>query len=277
MSHRFASEIRRALSLAFLLGLLVVGAKDARAETERPWLGVMMGVSPSIEGVLVKHVVRGSPADRSGLRDGDRIVRIETAAVRSPVDVAKIVGTRGIGDSVTVVVAREGRTITSKVTLATMPPGEELLRMDRVGTFAPPLGSLEGVEGNVPASMSSLRGRVVVVDFWATWCLPCRATSPVLSGWTSRYGAQGLSIVGVSSESSQTISAFLRDHPAKYPVASDPEHGAAAAYGVSGLPTLFVIDKKGVIRSVVVGFDSSRFARLEADIQALLAEPAPTD
>ena len=92
--------------------------------------------------VPVKHVVRGSPADKAGIRDGDEIVRVDNTAVASPNDVTRLVSAHSSGDKIDVVVQRGGATQTISVTLAPRPSPDDILRMEYVGTFAPAMTGL---------------------------------------------------------------------------------------------------------------------------------------
>jgi thiol-disulfide isomerase/thioredoxin len=152
-----------------------------------------------------------------------------------------------------------------------------MLRMDLVGAFAPTWKDLEVVRGNLPPSIAALRGRVVLLDFWATWCAPCRVVVPKLDALQARYGARGLSVVGVSTEDSQDVAFFAQRTSMRYPVGVDKHAETTRSYGVVSLPTLVVIDKRGVVRSVAIGYDSSEDAHLESMVQSLLLEPAPRD
>ena len=117
---------------------------------------------------------------------------------------------------------------------------------------------------------------MVLVDFWATWCGPCRMIAPRLSALQDKLGAQGLSVVGVTTDPAEKAATYTELSGIKYPSLSDPGSMVSRAYHVSGIPSLFVVDRRGVVREVFVGFDPTRDAKLEALVQALLAEPGPS-
>ena len=100
---------------------------------------------------------------------------------------------------------------------------------------------------------------------------------PKLGALQARYGAQGLDVLGVSTEDAQDVALFTQRMDVRYAVAIDKHAQTTRSYGVVSLPTLVVIDKRGVVRDVAIGYDSSEDARLESSVRALLAERAPSD
>jgi thiol-disulfide isomerase/thioredoxin len=259
-------------------GAATVGVASAQQRPSgRPWLGVAMELQARAGGVLVKHVVRGSPAQLAGIHDGDRIASVDGHDVATSRDVTGLIAGHAVGDAVVVSVKRGDNKSDVRVSLAAFPRGDDMIRMDHVGTFAPTWRGVRQVSGNVPRGMSDLRGRVVLLDFWATWCAPCREMSPTLSALQAKYGAQGLSVIGISSEAEEDVSLFSQRMAMSYGVAIDANGDTTQAYTVSSLPTLFVIDKRGVVREIEVGYDPSRAAALENVVRSLLAEPAPTN
>jgi peroxiredoxin len=121
--------------------------------------------------------------------------------------------------------------------------------------------------------LADLRGKVVVINHWATWCGPCKSEMPMMSAFHRRFKSQGLEIFGVTTEDSVSGAKLKRVADAlSYPLVSKFSGNAYPWLG--GLPTSYVIDRKGIVRYAGSGaFDLQEFARI---ILPLLAEPAPT-
>jgi peroxiredoxin len=238
-----------------------------------PWLGVSMDAGGDI-GVTVEHVVRGSPADKGGVRAGDRIVGIDGTKTTAPGHVTRAVGARKVGETMSVELERHGTATTASVVLAPRPSGDQILRMDLVGAPAPAWTKVSALAG-APTSIDKLRGRVVLLDFWASWCGPCRMLAPRLSALKDKFGAQGLSVVGITTDDAEKAAVFAEKTQMRYGIVVDKEGETSRAYGVTALPTMLLIDKKGIVREVFIGYDPTGDARVETALKALLAEAAP--
>jgi thiol-disulfide isomerase/thioredoxin len=153
------------------------------------------------------------------------------------------------------------------------PPGVARAGRLAVGQAPPPL-ALDRISGTEEVNLPGLTGRVVVLDFWATWCGPCRAVMPALDDLYRRHRAQGLSVVGLSPESDSTIRAHISALPVDYTVARDVG-GTMQRYGVRAIPTVVVLDRSGQVREILVGLDGHGMGRLESLVTRLLAESAP--
>ena len=105
--------------------------------------------------------------------------------------------------------------------------------------------------------LSSLKGRPVVLDFWATWCGPCQAEAPIVNTVAQRYKDRGLAVVGVNTSDEDGLAArFVRKKGLGFPIVYDANNTIAKQYGVSSLPTLVVISKTGKIVAVRHGVTS---------------------
>ena len=120
-------------------------------------------------------------------------------------------------------------------------------------------------------SLAQLRGKVVLLNFWATWCGPCVTEMPEFMAWQRQYAAQGLQVVGISmDDSAAAAQKFVNKLKIDYPVAmGDPALGKRYG-GVLGLPLSFVIDRKGEVRAAYQGIYNLK--GMQAQLQALLAE-----
>jgi cytochrome c biogenesis protein CcmG, thiol:disulfide interchange protein DsbE len=121
----------------------------------------------------------------------------------------------------------------------------------------------------------ALRGRVVLVNFWATWCLPCRAEMPALQSMYQRHRSAGLVLAGFSVDrgSAAAVQEYVQARGVTYPVAIVGGAEETAFGGVRGYPTSFLLDRRGVVRHAVIGPLAP--ASLELAVRRLLDEPVP--
>ncbi len=130
---------------------------------------------------------------------------------------------------------------------------------------------LTDLKGN-PLVLSSLQGKVVLLDFWATWCPPCREEMPHFKELYAAYRGQGLEIVGVALDQGgeEVVRPFAQKNGVLYPIAIGNSRLTQAYGGIRGIPTTFLIDKKGRIAAKFVGYRPKEI--FESQIKALLAE-----
>jgi thiol-disulfide isomerase/thioredoxin len=122
--------------------------------------------------------------------------------------------------------------------------------------------------------IADLKGRVVLVDFWASWCAPCKASFPALDALYREYRERGLEVLAVNlDERRRDADAFLADRPHALTVLFDPKGASAEAFGVQGMPSSFVIDRAGAIRFTHMGYSASVVARYREELAELLSEP----
>ena len=126
-----------------------------------------------------------------------------------------------------------------------------------------------------PVSLASLQGKVVLLNFWATWCLECRSEMPAFERLHRELSAQGLAVVGINArEGTATIREYAKELGLTFSLIPDPKGTMNAAYGVIGLPTTFLIARNGRPVALAVGPKKWNGKPARALIQALLNEPA---
>jgi cytochrome c biogenesis protein CcmG/thiol:disulfide interchange protein DsbE len=123
--------------------------------------------------------------------------------------------------------------------------------------------------------LGRLRGKVVVVDFWASWCAPCRHSFPWLNDMQAKYGPRGLVVIGVNVDRERgDAERFLRDTPAGFRILYDPDGALAARYEVPGMPSSYVFAPDGALVGRHIGFRKATLAEREAELVRLLAASA---
>ncbi len=124
----------------------------------------------------------------------------------------------------------------------------------------------------VPAlDLARYRGKVVLVDFWASWCEPCRHSFPWLNAMQARYADRGLVVIGVNVDRRRAdADRFLQDVPAKFQIVYDPAGTLASQYDLPGMPVSYVIGRNGDVVARHIGFRSNLRAERETEVQQLL-------
>jgi thiol-disulfide isomerase/thioredoxin len=248
-------------------------ATDGEEEDGPAWLGVELATrEPGQPGVLVRGVVRDSPASGGGVMAGDVIISIDGQNVLQPTDVQQLIRERTPASRVSLGLLRAGAPRIFSIQLERMPNQEQVLQKDFVGLDAPAFGALKSVQGSIAPELPALRGRVVVLEFWATWCGVCRYMIPTLNNWHGRYSAQGLTVLGVTTEPVSLASQGAFEFGMAYSIASDESGDMTKTYRALALPTLFIIDRQGRVRDVMVGYSNQRLAEIDALLKRLVAE-----
>ncbi len=138
---------------------------------------------------------------------------------------------------------------------------------------AAPNCKLSPLDSSVMKDLTQYKGKVVYVDFWASWCGPCAQSFPFMNKLQGDLQAKGLEIVGVNlDEEPAEAKAFLEKTPAKFAVMADASGQCPQEFGVKAMPSSYLIDRKGVIRHVHLGFKPSEAAQLRDQVTSLLDE-----
>ncbi|QYU67632.1 TlpA family protein disulfide reductase [Leptolyngbya sp. 15MV] len=139
-----------------------------------------------------------------------------------------------------------------------------------MGAAAPDF-SLADPQGK-PIALAELRGKVVLLDFWATWCGPCRQAMPAMQRLHEAHADEGLVVIGMNAWENADPVAFKKEHGFTYTLALKADE-VAARYGVTGIPAFFVIDRQGQIVHSGVGFGPGTEGDLTAAVRAAIQKP----
>lgn len=134
-----------------------------------------------------------------------------------------------------------------------------------------PVINLPGINGTVQSE--AFKGKVVYVDFWASWCKPCKQSFPWLNDMESRYKKLGFEVLAINLDQEQSAAnEFLQKIPANFTVAFDPSGKTAEQFHVQGMPSSYLIDRQGNVRAAHIGFREDDRAKLEQAVTKLLQE-----
>lgn len=140
-------------------------------------------------------------------------------------------------------------------------------------SFASSAIEISSLDGSPVKTDAELTGKVVIVDFWASWCGPCRKSFPFFNQLQQKHRADGLVVLAVNEDEERAdAEAFLKQYPANFAVLFDQQGQLASQYQIPGMPTTVVIDRQGKIRYSHSGFFESKTAAFEQEIQQLLQE-----
>ncbi len=142
----------------------------------------------------------------------------------------------------------------------------------KVGQAFPDFTLAKFTEPSANLKLSSLKGKVVILDFWASWCEPCKVELPILNKMHKKFHAKGLEIIGIN-EDKDVVEAnkFLKEFPMQMTLLSDGQNGdVLKKLEVAGLPVTYVLDKKGKVSKIHKGFKEGDVQKFEKEVIALL-------
>jgi peroxiredoxin len=129
------------------------------------------------------------------------------------------------------------------------------------------------IDGKKSVALEDYRGKVVLLDFWASWCPPCLKSLPLYDDLRRELGTTDFEIVAINvDENTDDARKFLQKHPVSYPIAKDPKGVLPGVFGVKAMPTSYLIDKNGVVQYVHAAFKDGDVAKIKAEIEKLIAQ-----
>ena len=139
----------------------------------------------------------------------------------------------------------------------------------KVGDALPALSA--PARDGTPLTLAQFRGKILYVDFWASWCAPCQEEMPALDMLYRRYRERGLVVLGVNVDTDRRLAQRMLDKFApSFPIAFDPQGEWPEAFALPAMPTGYLVDAKGVVRFIKSGYRPAELPQLEAAIQAVL-------
>lgn len=130
------------------------------------------------------------------------------------------------------------------------------------------------LKGGEPIALENYLGQVVYLDFWASWCGPCRLSMPMLNKMYEELSGQGFTVLAVNLDAYiDEALKFLKKHPVTYPVVRDTGGVLPQLYGMNGMPTAYLIDRRGKVRYIHHGFKRGDMPEIRHAVETLLREP----
>jgi thiol-disulfide isomerase/thioredoxin len=219
-------------------------------EQATPWIGITL--DQGSKGVLIKGVMPGTPGAEAGLAAGDEVIAVDSKIVTNPNEMISTIRSYGVGVFVELHILHKGAAQAKRIKLAARPDTMEMLNKQLVGKPLPDF-NLKAISGGASGASESFKGKVMLIEFWATWCSPCRSTHPRLSEFSRANKDKGLTVVGISDEDEATVRSYIKKEHPDFLILSDPSHATQEKFFIMVLPTFVVVNKRGTIVSVGVG------------------------
>ena len=129
------------------------------------------------------------------------------------------------------------------------------------------------IDGSKSLALDDYRGKVVLIDFWASWCPPCLKSLPKYNDLRREIGTTDFEIVAINvDENTDDARKFLQKHPVSYPIAKDPKGILPGVFGVKAMPTSYLIDRNGVVQYVHAAFKEGDIEKLRVEIEKLISK-----
>jgi peroxiredoxin len=231
----------------------------------------LRATQPDQAGVEITRFLSGSPAVKPKLMAGDVLLTMDDTPAETPTDEANWVRAQRSEETFPLTILRGGASRLVRTQLEGMPQFEDRLRLALVNRKAPEIMGVATFQGDA-SSLRELRGQVVVLEFWASYCGVCRFLAPRLDAWHRTYNPQGTEVVGITVDTPEIGRRVAARTGMSYTLASDPDSRISRAYLASQIPAVVVIDRRGVVRDAMVGYSEGRLRETEELIEKLLED-----
>lgn len=255
------------INLSVILIILTLAMQSLAA----PWLGLVFKKS-DYENHLALNVSGVHPSSGcfgAGVMAGDKVIGFNGKPLMEMSQITSVISKGKVGQTISMEVLRDGKKLQMKVKLTERPDDISSLTGSAVGSKVAEFGKNFYQNGD----KRQVKPRATLLDFWATWCGPCRQTLPILERLYGKLSGQGLEVIGVASadETLQTLNAFYeKQHRSPYPLYRDATLALWGRYGIRSVPTLMLLDKDGYIKGVWSGVPNE--AALEKLVRETMAE-----
>lgn len=236
-----------------IFALFILGAISFSCAV--PWLGVTFkkGTFENHLALQVIGVHPGSGCFTAGMVAGDQIVGVQGQPLQDVSQIQQAISNSKTGASIKVEILRDGKKMPLNVKLTDRPDDISSLTGSAIGSKMADFGANFYKNGE----KRNAKPKATLLDFWATWCGPCRKTLPVLANVYNKYASQGLEVIGISNEDVKTLNAFYSSqHSSPYPLYRDASQEMWRRYGIHAVPTLMLLDENGYIKRVWSGAPS---------------------
>lgn len=216
-----------------------------------PWLGFSFKKEPYQNQIalVVEGIHPSSGALAAGLSSGDKVISVNEKQITSVGVVQDVLKKKKVGESISIRFIRDGKEQTAKIKLTDRPDDISNWTGSAIGSKMVDFGQNFYANGE----KRQAKPKVILLDFWATWCMPCRQTLPILERLYNKYAKEGLEVVGISKESLSVLKSFYQKNASVYPLYRDADFKFSNHYRITSVPTLMLLDQNGYIQKVWAG------------------------